>query len=374
MRWFFVFLIHFAVTAPCLAANFTTERLRHIAVAVKLNVPDTLKPDSEYDNICTYKGRKLTVKTNAWGEINNIGYQMFSNEIRTASGYDPVLDFMQRYLLEWDLNIDGRIQLPQMYKDEVTFTRGSIEQLKAVTQQTPFSINELKRRAYKLRWTLGRKEVEVSVNADAQLFIGGNAIDLETMMIRGLGRIQSDVYTLSPEETDLSKISKADDDNYIVKGSSYLSDAIRNDLYFVQIHGKKELLCSSKNAAKSISNIMLTGTFRHLLPMRVIFDKYGYKQETLDITLQQFISYCKSEHCQLFFGVKKIKDGILYGTLFALNDKMAFNHVLAVEFPLSVISGENVLIKAKAFAYIPLQNVTERFFTKDITNEYEKRK
>ncbi len=87
----------------------------------------------------------------------------------------------------------------------------------------------------------------------------------------------------------------------IVEGGKYLSNQIRGDIYLQDIHGKKQLICNRKNARNSITNIMLTGQFQHVIPMHLRIDKYGYKAEETDITLQQFIDYCKNEGCKLYF-------------------------------------------------------------------------
>lgn len=374
MRWKISILLIVAAWTQSFAATFSTEQVRRIAAAIRLVVPDTLNAESYYTTLCSYQGRPIRVKTNAWGDVSNVGYQLFSNELLQAAGNEPVMEFIERYLLELDLSLDGRTPKQRMDIDKVVLTKGTLAMLHQVTPQTPFAINKLKRRFYQVKWTVNKHEVALTIPADCQLFIGGNAIDLEAMMVRDLPRIKPQQMHFVPAMLNGLKMSHSDNDNYLAKGESYLSDAIQNSLYLIRIHGKQELVCSQRNAAKSISNIMLTGVFNRQLPMDLVVDKYGYKQDTLHIILQQFINYCQREHCKLFFGIKGIKSGILSGTLFALNEKAAYNHVLSVNVPVSIISGKQAPIKATVYAYVPLQNVTEQFFTKDITNEYEQQK
>lgn len=85
---------------------------------------------------------------------------------------------------------------------------------------------------------------------------------------------------------------------------------------------------------------MLTGQFQYVIPMHLRIDKYGYKAEETDITLQQFIDYCKNEGCKLYFGIKTMNEKTLTGTLFAYNEKMAYNHVLSVSIPLNILDGK----------------------------------
>ena len=53
---------------------------------------------------------------------------------------------------------------------------------------------------------------------------------------------------------------------------------------------------------------------------------------------------------------------------------MAYNHVLSVSIPLNILDGKEEKINATVYAYIPLQNVTEKFFTQDIHEVAPQRK
>ena len=64
--------------------------------------------------------------------------------------------------------------------------------------------------------------------------------------------------------------------------------------------------------------------------------------------------------------MKTHTDKELTATIFALNTKLAYSHVLSIRLPLGMLSGGDGAAEATAYAYIPLQNVTEDFFTKDL--------
>ena len=217
------------------------------------------------------------------------------------------------------------------------------------------------------------KKVEITFPADCQLLIGANAVELENMMKRDINRIMP--LTSNDIITDWTHVKTTRSQGHIiVEGGKYLSNQIRGDIYLQDIHGKKQLICNRKNARNSITNIMLTGQFQRVIPMHLRIDKYGYKAEETDITLQQFIDYCKNEGCKLYFGIKTMNEKTLTGTLFAYNEKMAYNHVLSVSIPLNILDGKEEKINATVYAYIPLQNVTEKFFTQDIHEEAPLRK
>lgn len=349
------------------AATFYSRHLRMIAERIHLTVPSGIAADTSFLSVTTYRGHQIRVCTNGFGDVSHVGYKIFNDDLLHADGNRVVLHFIERYLLEIDLALDNRTPSQRMDIDKVKLTKGNYQMLRAVNAEKPFAVRELSRRMYEIEWIVNKRHVALNIPADCQLFLGANAAELEKMFVRDIQRVST---TVAPLGDVKGKMSKSNADLRVVDGGRYLSEAIRGDLYFVEIHGKTELVCSRKMASRSISNIMLTGRFRNVIPLKLKVDRYGYKADTMTISVQQFVNFCKQERCKLFFGIKTLKDGVLTGTVFALNEKMAYNHVLSVEFPVDILSGKGGEVKATLYGYIPLQNVTEKFFTQSLKEQY----
>lgn len=352
-------LVWILLAACAQAANgFYTHRLEKMAKALN-------KPSLSPTEVISAYGKPLRIRTNAYGDVSHIGYKLFNDKLMQLHGASPVFDFLERYLLELDMRLDGRAPLERMDIDQVVITKGSLQLLHAITPDSPFTIDEIKRRMYRVKWTVKGQTVSLTFPADCQLLIGANAVELEEMMKRDMQRL---IPLTSSEIIETWSYAKAtrSKDMLIIENGKYLSDMIRGDIYLTELHGKRQLYCSRKNTSISISNIMLTGLFSRIIPMKLRIDRYGYKADEIDITLQQFVDYCKNEGCKLYFGIKTIDSNTLTGTLFAYNEKMAYNHVLSVKIPLELLDGAEAKITATAYAYIPLQNVTEKFFTQGI--------
>ena len=95
------------------------------------------------------------------------------------------------------------------------------------------------------------------------------------------------------------------------------------------------------------------------------------KNKTKDCeTLSQYIAFCLSEGCKLYFGVKQKNDTAVTGALFAYNAKYAYTHLLDVTFPISLLGdkpAENERIRCTAYVYIPLKLLDDKLFTQDFS-------
>lgn len=359
------------MTALALTANahpsFSTKRHAKIAKAVNLQFPDSAGADVNNDSTWTFNGRTLRVRANAFGEISHIGYKLFDNSLIEANGNTPLFNFIERYILELDLSIDGHSAADRMDIDRVVCGKGNMGMFRKVMPLTPCEIEVVKRRMYRFSWTIDNKVLSLTFPADCQLMLGADAIELEDMIETGVRRIVPISGDALIDEWSGAKVS--DSEGYLVANSGeYLSSLIRSDVCLKRDKkGVLSLLLDAKSPMQTIRNIMLTGNYHDNIPMNLTLDRYGHKRTKSEITLQQFIAYCKLEGCTLYFGVKKRDKEVLSGTLFAVNMPLAYNHVLSVEFPISLLEGKTGVVKGTAYAYIPLHNVTEEFFIQDTT-------
>ena len=197
------------------------------------------------------------------------------------------------------------------------------------------------------------------VPADCQLILGANAVELETIFERDLKRVVPSAFDCNWAEED---VSLSDDGLSVANPGSYLSDEIKSDLYLQKKEGKWALITDVEHSIESIKNILLTGCFMRDIAMALTMDRYGYRKTLLSITLQQFVEYCRLDGCVLYVGIKTHTADNVTATIFALNNELGYNHVLAVNFPTGILSGRQNSITGTSYVYIPLQNVTEDFF------------
>ena len=148
-----------------------------------------------------------------------------------------------------------------------------------------------------------------------------------------------------------------------VKSSSCLGDGSSGGgaVDLTQRKGNRQLLMDRKSPMHSVSNMMLTGLAPQNVRLQVDYHVYGNKINHQQVSLQQFIDYCKSEKCRLYFGTKTLTDTEITGTLFAYNEKYAYTHMLSVTIPLDILEGAQSQITGHAYVYIPLHDITEKY-------------
>lgn len=364
------FIVVAVVTCCCAqivtaATPFSTKRLASVAAAVGVTVSDGAFMGIADDSTWTYRGRPLHVRTNAFGEVSHVGYCLFSRQL--VDSYRPVelLDFLERYALELDLSLDGRTPAARMAIDKVICVDGTPAMLTEVTPESPFTVEVIERRMFRVGWTLGGRRLCLTFPADCQLMFGADATELEDIFERNLKRTEPLDEKKALDQWSEAKVFSSGDDK-VLEGGQYLSRMIRADLYMTGDGSHISLIADSRKPLQTVTNLLLTGIAAKPTLLDLTVNRYGYSSTKINVTLQQFVALCRNEGCQLYVGVKTHTADEITATIFALNSKLAYNHVLSVRFPLGLLDGEYDLVEATAYAYIPLQNVTEDFFIKDL--------
>lgn len=360
-------------TQLCHAHTYRTARLKQIASALSLRLPTDLKPSTDLGVVANRGGKEVYATTNAYGEVSHIGYRLFAPELAAHYQNEPLFQFIERYLLELDLRIDGKAADVRMNVDQVVFTRGTTALLRTLTPQTNFSFDmeEIRNRFYRLTWTFDPdgKEVSMVIPANCQLIIGANAIELEQMAVRDIQR----AVKMAPKDI-LERWAEAKgfrgEHALILDGGAYMSRYIRGDLYVSETEGRNHPVCTPWQPMQSVSNLMLTGIADKEFPLALTMNRYGGKRDQMDVKLSQYIAFCLAEGCKLYFGVKKQTETELTGALFAYNQRFAYTHLLDVTFPLSLLSGQTTTgerIRCMAYVYIPTKLLDDRLFTQDFS-------
>ena len=352
----------FFVSLTALSAQelvvFRTEKLQSMAESLPGINLDTLSEGTHEHFI--FNGHPLTVRVNAWNEVEHIGYRLFPSSLKKEHP-SPVYEFLERFLLELDLPMDMSPEM-RMKIENVKVETGKREDVFLLDGTESFRVEFIRMRKYHVSWSREDKEVlAFSFDMDYQLMTGSNAVELEYNFIRDISRFSSGKVDGNMEE----KKWPSREQFHVETGECYLTDAIRNDIYYEWKQGKWSPVCDTIRLYPSVSNIMLTGATPgdYILDMNI--DMFGYKEIQGCVSVQKWLAFCRSEGCKAFFGIKGRDSECVSGTLFMVNETQGYNHMLNVRVPVQTIAEKRGEIKGRLYVYIPLHNVSDKFLDFD---------
>jgi len=343
------------------AANgFATQRLQQMANSIS-EVPFSLLSKGVHTEF-VHADNPLIVRVNEWNEVEHIGYRLFDS-LFVLHQPQLVCDFMERYLLELDLDTKTDRSL-RMGVDKVVVDDGSMENMHILLSADRIDLSMVEMRRYRVAWHCKNKcLLSLVFDMDYQLLSGCNAIELENNYLRTMGKLSGIVYPW--QESNI--VTDSTDEYAIVDGGHYLSEAIRGDRYYQKDSiGEWQLVCNAEKPYWSAANIVLTpinniGAYQ----LDCQLDMYGYRTTAFRVNMSQWVAQTLSEGCQMYFGVKSRTPKTIRGTLFCPNPTAGYCHMLSVEIPIDLFEQKQGAIAGRLYAYVPLHNIDEGYFDLD---------
>lgn len=353
-----------AVCLQAAAGSFATQRLDRLAGYLSLQQLDGLPQG--ITGTYAYRQHPLVVRKNQWGEVEHIGLLLFAQAMRQANP-SPIYDFLERYLLARMVTPASSEDGTKMQWDDVHFVVGTPQTALAIDTLTAFAEERVDLRVYRVTWsaTDGRPLLTVSFKMDYQLLTGCDAVELEHNFIRSLRRYQptaakpvaSGPTAAVPPPSALPSTGT----EHTLVGSYFISPMVRNDLYFTRDKEQQPwtLVSGKARATKTIANWMLSAEADNELPMDLAVDKYGYLVDSLKTTYRAWQQLCMGEGCQPFYGLKGKQGATYQGSVFMVNRRGGYMHLLSVNIPDALFAdGKAARMTARFYAYIPLYNVS----------------
>lgn len=336
--------------------TYATDRLRSMAELLPLAGIDKL---SAGEHICfSYNNYPLIVRINEWKEVEHIGFYLFRDSKIRQYNPSPVYDFLERYFLELKMPLDIGEAI-RLFVDKV-YIEGNLNVIFSFDGTEVFTESYVKSKSYIINWNRNGKDLlSVAFDMDYQLLSGCNAIELEQKLVRDIKRHKK--LAVSGDK-NWDELEWNQGDIYTEQGTTYLLDLIRNDLYFEKKGDKAALLYDSRKPNQTIANMMLSADTPGDFDLYVDFDLYGYREEKVCIKLKQWLNYCISNGCVPYFGIKSKDETSLKGTVFMVNEKGGYNHILSVDVPFSELEKQKGNIHARLYAFIPMHNVSDKYF------------
>lgn len=308
---------------------------------------------------------KTYSRTDKFGNVCHLGLKLFEDDALATINNQYLSDFLERYLLELSfLNTNERVK--RMKLDGVKILEGDVSWLPKITSGLPVSVKATRRRHYEVTWELPKGNFTLFIPADSQLLLGANIIELEQIIAKELKEyrdsISQDFNLLASDKSNES------DSVVVVNQDRFLSDLIRSDLILVKNQDGNFLpFYNIDSPNKSVTQMFLSGYSPFPVTINCTIDNYDGEGDNIIVNLSDMIGYFLNNGDRLFFGIKENDGEILKGTLFCYNEKLAYCHVISIDFPLSILNDNSEMVNARGHVFIPLQNITELFFINNLS-------
>lgn len=299
----------------------------------------------------------ITRRMNDLGQMEHIGLRLFSDVLRKEHP-SPTYDFLERYLLELNLANGTENEIVLLQKP-VYFIKGNYRTALQIDSTYVFQIDEIEFHKYRTTWSKGGKVIlQMVYDMDYQLLSGCSISELEEGFIQRLKRhIVENIDTL-PE-----------------RGTYMIAPNINNNLFID--HTKppcdssicRNYIFSSKQASRSIANLMLAEDLPVDVEIQLTFNRYDYKTDSLTVPICSLLNFCRSvEKCTPYFAIKHYKGSDYEGLLLFANRNSGYMHMLTVTINKEILENTTGVIKGKILVYIPLHNVKQEYLN---LTEYE---
>ena len=328
--------------------SYRTSELKRLASVLSLDESAIASDGSHY---LTAANKPIVIRVSN-GMVSHIGIHLFSDELRNLEK-SPILDFLERYFLQLSCPPKSVSAANMVRDDQFRFLQGSLASVSDLEPSDGFSYS-FDQNQYVAVWTRnGSALLEVSFPVEYELISGENKIEAENNIM-----------------TDIQKtaITKDTVDEKTNSSGFYLVPDLSSRLYF----DKGQLIVNGLLQEQSAANLMLTTAVDGDYRLAMTQVSYGFKKTTADVSLGQWISFCKNSGCQLYFGIDHVgQDGSVNGIVLAVNQTENYNHVLTVRVPMSIYDQRKGTIEAWLYPYIPTHNVRDMFAKFKSTNRKE---
>ena len=252
-------------------------------------------------------------------------------------------------------------QQKRLKEELILIDNGSLKNLELVKESSSLMISSGNKR-YRVSISNGDLILlEMSFPMSCELISGMNKLEMESLFIRQLQSVKT-TNEINQDDTKISNLKKTVNPNFLIKqGTNYQIPHLRSDLYYEKVKGKIQLISSPNHVIESVANIMISkyalGEYLLVLNIR----KYGFKKETINIPIKDWIKYYEASGCDCYFGVEKIDGDKLYATVFVVNEEFQYNHILNFMVNTQILEERKGEIVGSINVYVPTHNVLNLF-------------
>lgn len=308
-----------------------------------------VKAEEVSDTLLIYQGYPVRIVQEK-DSIIHIGLDLFNPEFKNA-GNEDLLNFIERDLflqLIWDEKKEDSV---------IDFHIGSLPELKKITAETPCNISIQDGTRLWMDWALDDgSNILISAPVSYDLIMGATRSEIEKTFISRLR--QSNTRKSADPDINIADLQPYGEAEYVLPGDTYINRQITRNKY---LYGDKQpsLIWDASHPVESLSNMFICGAGHGDTSLDVTIMKHDYgEKEEVETSVENLLAVAEKEGCEPYWGLESFEDGIIRGSLFLYNPVQGYDHVFKIECVAEEIIEGNGKIKAKAYLYIPSNNVS----------------
>lgn len=338
--------------------TYTTETLEMLGrVTAPVIGPDIL---SGTVSAGSYRGNPLVARL-VDGAVDHLGIELFDNNIKSGrEGH--IYEFVERYLLEL-ISTPSYRREERMEQDGVLIS-GDLDSAGTLPSRTSrFTSAVTSSGRYSFLWedTYGRIIFSMSVPARAELIFGRNKIELEdSFRQKAVSHVNGGFGTDASPQNEPIRLSRK---VYIDHRGSYMSDAMRNALFYEKSRSGWTLISDDDLPMETVTNLLMAPAEFPDRDYRldVTLMKYGFEKERFYIPLVKLMDFCICEGCVPYVGIESEDKGQIRVSVIMVNRELGYNHVLDFMFDRNLLKAKIGMIPVTLRAYTTTGNLSDLY-------------
>ena len=352
-------LFYFCLFACCTvsAQQYQTQHLQKAAAKLGL---DTLlaKVQQAETNSVVVNGQKFVYRMGKDQKVEHIGLPLFHESMRILQP-SPIYDYLEFVTLDHKYHISEN----NLQQQELKFRLGSWAQLEQLGDTLSCIIQNLGDKHYRVKWQKdGQDQVVVTFPISYELLANSSRREMQANLIRDLQAFRADNVKPFSVDTLLLKPTTTEGVK-LLQGKSHLIPTITSNLFVSQEKdGTPRLLIDNRQPAESMANLLVSDyqtTNDAVVQLEFVLD--NYRKDTLQVGLDDWKQYCRSQGCQPYFGYEGVSKGEATGTLLLANPQSGYDHIVHVSCPTDAIGQEGMMLRATVYLFTPISNVKALF-------------
>ncbi len=275
--------------------------------------------------------------------------------------HPQICAFLNRYITQLQTWSEPNISVYQkMHDDKFVILSGSVEALNACTDTTAFALQRYENKAYEVIWSNGSDTLlHAAFPIQYELILGKTQKEMEQMMPSLITSAPRRRYALDPSDVQAERISPTVYRSTPVQ--YYETPSLNACVYLAQdADGQRRLIDDADQPEYTVANLFQDGLGREYT-IQVSQSLYGMQKRQYTVSLQQWLDYCAAEQMTCYVAIEEQREEAVQVLVVAQNTDLAYNHILSVIIPRSVLSERKGLLAAKLSAFIPTHNISNLF-------------